>query len=162
MSNDSLNKKSTGNQLKPDDSEDLCGLPEDDIFVKEMAQSDIDERELAYYLHDGKEAYERLMKLSKLYAMDPVVRFHFNDYDLDREEGFERMIQKLARLKEITHQNGMPPISYVDYEEYGPPQNALMTTSLHHGMFETVLRILGSEEQVEEYLPKVLSYEILG
>ena len=29
-------------------------------------------------------------------------------------------------------------------------------------MFETVLRILGSDEQVEEYLPKMLSYEILG
>ena len=30
-----------------------------DVFLKELNQSDIDESELAYYLHDGKENYER-------------------------------------------------------------------------------------------------------
>ena len=90
------------------------------------------------------------------------MKFRFSFYDADREEGFRAMTQKIGRLRQITASKGLPQISYVDYEDYGPPMNSLMTTSLHHGMFETVLRILGSEEQVEEYLPKLLSYEILG
>ena len=81
---------------------------------------------------------------------------------MDREEIFETMIKKIARLRLVSHESGQPPTSYEEYEFYGPPMNALITTSLHHGMFETILRILGSEEQVKEYLPKVLSYKVLG
>ena len=106
--------------------------------------------------------FNLVVELSKLYAHDPVVKFHYNFYDMDREEIFETMIKKIARLRLVSHESGQPPTSYEEYEFYGPPMNALITTSLHHGMFETILRILGSEEQVKEYLPKVLSYKVLG
>ena len=72
------------------------------------------------------------------------------------------MMQKLYSLKQATKEGGYPPVSYIDYEDYGPAMNSHVPTSLHHGMFENVVRILGSDEQVEEYLPKIISYEILG
>lgn len=132
------------------------------ILEAELKKSNIDEKELAYYLHDGREEYNRNAWTAKIYAEDPAVKFSYAYYDMDREEVFESNLQRLARLKEITKENNLPEVTYVDYEDYGPPLNTLMSTSLHHGMFETVLRILGSEEQVKEYLPKVTSYEILG
>lgn len=38
----------------------------------------------------------------------------------------------------------------------------MISTSLHHGMFEPMIRILGSQEQVNEYLDDILNYRILG
>jgi acyl-CoA oxidase len=38
----------------------------------------------------------------------------------------------------------------------------MVSTSLHHGMFEPMIRILGSDEQVKTYLGDVMSYKILG
>lgn len=38
----------------------------------------------------------------------------------------------------------------------------MVSTSLHHGMFEPMIRILGSEKQIEEYLGDVMDYKILG
>ena len=123
------------------------------VYKDELAKSNIDTDELAEYLHDGPEKYERIKRVIGLYANDPAVKFHYSYYNMDRKDKFREQLRKVARLKQVTKENGMPPISYVDYEEYGPPTNSMMSTSLHHGMFETVLRILGSEEQV-----KVISF----
>lgn len=137
-------------------------IPDLPIYKQELARSDIDSLQLAHYLHDSKENFERIQGLSDLYLLDPVVRYQFHEYNDTREQRFEAQAKRLARLKKITQDNNLPPVNYVTSEEYGPPTNTLMPTSLHHSMFETVLRILGSEEQVTEYLPKVLSYEVLG
>ena len=138
------------------------GLKDDLIFQKEFDKSNINTEELTYYLHDGKENYDRLVELSKLYTLDPEVRFQYHEFDDTREEQFKANYRKLTRLRQLTKEKGLPLIDYTNSEEYGPPMNTLMNTSLHHKMFETSLRILGSEEQVKELLPKVLSYEILG
>ena len=137
-------------------------LPDDPIFQQELDKSDINTEELAYYLHDGKENYERLIKLSKLYTHDPAVRFQYHEHDNTREEHFYEGYRKINRLRQITEENKLPCVDYSNNEEYGPPLNTLMSTSLHHKMFETTLRILGSEEQVKELLPQLLSYKILG
>jgi acyl-CoA oxidase len=137
-------------------------LPNIPIYQQELDRSDIDSLQLSHYLHDGKENYERIEGLAKLYLMDPVVRYQYEEYNFTREEKFEEQARKLARLKTVTEQNNLPPIDYMSQSDYGPATNTLMPTSLHHSMFETVLRILGSEEQVTELLPKVLSYEVLG
>jgi hypothetical protein len=157
-----IGSKNEPSNAKYDYFDPIEALPDDPIFEEELKKSDIDAEELAFYLHDGKEKHQQITKLAKIYAHDPIVKFEYSFYDMDRKELFETMIRKIMRLKEVTYKNGLPPISYVDYDQYGPPMNALMTTSLHHGMFETILRILGSEEQVKDLLPKVLSYEILG
>ena len=137
-------------------------LPNIPIYQQELDRSDIDSLQLAHYLHDGKENYERIERLAKLYLIDPVVRYQYEEYNFTREEKFEEQARKLARLKTVTEQNNLPHIDYMSQSDYGPATNTLMPTALHHSMFETVLRILGSEEQVTELLPKVLSYEILG
>ena len=137
-------------------------LPDDPIFAEELARSDIDSLELAHYLYDGKEKYDRLIDLTSAYALDPQVKYQYNEFDNTRKETFYSQNRKLARLREITKEKGMPPIDYTTSDEYSPPLNTISSTSLHHSMFETVLRILGSEEQVKEFLPKILSYEVLG
>ena len=121
----------------------------DKAYKDELAKSNINMEELSHYLHDGKEGYERIKRVMELYALDPDVKFNFSYYGMDRKEQLGEQVRKIARLKQLTEENGLPPVSYVDYDDYGPPMNSLMTTSLHHGMFETVLRILGSEEQVK-------------
>jgi len=122
-------------------------LPDDPIFAEELARSDIDSLELAHYLYDGKEKYDRLIDLTSAYALDPQVKYQYNEFDNTRKETFYSQNRKLARLREITKEKGMPPIDYTTSDEYSPPLNTISSTSLHHSMFETVLRILGSEEQ---------------
>lgn len=136
--------------------------PIDPIFPKELARSDIDRLELAHYLHDGKENYERRVKEAQYFTLDSKVRYQYHEYDQTREEIFESNYRKLNRLKEITKEMGDPPIDYTTSEDYGVPMNTISSTSLHHTMFETVVRILGSEEQVKYYLPKIIGYDILG
>ena len=56
-------------------------------------------------------------------------------------------------LKNITYRNGAP---------YTCCMQSGIATSLHHTMFELVVRYLGDDKQVEMWLPKILKAQIIG
>ena len=126
----------------------------------DSALSELDE--LRTVIFGDLKAFNHMKKTQELLASDPAIRFHYSEYDMTRDEAFQKNIARTVRIKEFIRENGIEDICYLNYYLYGYWGNQMISTSLHHGMFEPMIRILGSEEQVNEYLDDILNYRILG
>ena len=82
--------------------------------------------------------------------------------DYTRGEAFKSHMQKFNRLVEMTRNGELDTIDYRNYVIYTFPMSGLVTPSASYGMFETLIRFTGSEEQVKEYIPKIQSNSIIG
>ena len=57
---------------------------------------------------------------------------------------------------------GLKRPDFLNYSAYGVSYNSAYAMNVHHGMFTAVIKILGSDEQVEEYYEKACSEQIIG
>ena len=118
--------------------------------------------ELRTVIFGDLKTFNQLKKTHELLASDAAIRFHYSEYDMTREEAFQKNMARTVRIKELIREKGIEDISYLNHFLYGYWGNQMISTSLHHGMFEPMIRILGSEDQVDEYLDDIQNYRILG
>lgn len=107
-------------------------------------------------------SYNKMKKNQEMLVSDPTIKFHLSEFDQTREEAFSKSMRRTVRIKELIKEKNIDDICYTNHYLFGYAGNQMVSTSLHHGMFEPMIRILGSEDQVKEYLDDVMNYRILG
>ena len=75
---------------------------------------------------------------------------------------FDFNIQRAARMKELAYEGKVPHVDHENYGTFGVAMNSLYPTSVHHGMFVSMVNIMGSEEQVNAVKDDITTYQILG
>lgn len=84
------------------------------------------------------------------------------DYNLDREVGFRETLARGRKIKEIIRSQNLPKVDYMNNQAYGNMMNGVLPTNVSHSMFDALLQVLGSDEQVEMYLKPALDERIVG
>ena len=111
----------------------------------------------------GDLPYYKYLKYDQgILANDPRVKFDASEYEFTRLEAMTKSISRTMGMKLVIHEKKLGDIDYTNHFKYSYAGNQLISTSIHHGMFEPMIRILGSDEQVKEYLSDTMSYKILG
>ena len=108
--------------------------------------------------------FRKTLKMSELKSLfeDPVIQNPYHRTELDRNEAFKASFRKLNRLIYLSRDKKVPPINYLSYTLYTYPMGGLISTSVGHGMFETLIRYLGTDEQIKTYVQDLLDYKIMG
>lgn len=93
------------------------------------------------------------IKLRDNFAKDPILKNDPSYFDLEREELIEEGYKKLNRIYKTK-------IMDIDYKNVAIAglllNNGGVSTSLHSLMFEASVRYLADDDQVREWLPKIL------
>ena len=152
---------------------------------KEIAESGINPLEVCKLMYGGHQALEnsieikacgsqqpqkidvqfrKTLKMSELKNLyeDPVIQNPYHRTELDRNEAFKASFRKLNRLIYLSREKKVPPINYLSYTLYTYPMGGLISTSVSHGMFETLIRYLGTDQQIKTYVQDLLDYKIIG
>jgi acyl-CoA oxidase len=106
----------------------------------------------------NKETFEQFVKLRDQFAADPILRNHHSLHDMERGELMELGFQKLNRIMST----GMVKIDASNSIMIGHLLNNNLSTSLHSLMFELTVRYLSDDDQVREWLPKILQCKMIG
>ncbi|CAI2360845.1 unnamed protein product [Moneuplotes crassus] len=109
-----------------------------------------------------RETYERDLNIMKQVAEDPITKFRTHFYNLSREDMFKYNIMRAARMKELGYEGKVPHVDKENYGTFSIAINSLYPTSVHHGMFESIVKVLGSDQQVSEVWDDIVDYKILG
>lgn len=133
-----------------------------DTMASEIANSGLDVEELREFLFGSKSKIEELRTKFEIVHNDPVLKFRPHFYDLTRSEVFENNLKRVNRIRELANEGKIQAIDMKNYGEMGAGLNTLYPTSVHHSMFESIVQILGSEEQVEKYWGDIRAYKIIG
>lgn len=131
-------------------------------YKNEIKQANFELEELRHLVHGGKEEYEEVRKIYEIMFKDPIVRYQHLEGELPREERIIRNWKRVPRIRELIQKHNLRKPDYLNYGPYGISNNGVYTMSVHHGMFEAIINILGSPEQVEKYHQKALDEEIIG
>ena len=92
---------------------------------------------------------------------DPVIKSDYARTDMDREAVFYSNLKKLNRLVQLSRDKKIPPINYQSYTIYTYPMGGLISTSAGHGMFEALIRFLGTDEQIKTLAKDKVDYKII-
>mmetsp|Transcript_44772 Transcript_44772/g.97463 ORF Transcript_44772/g.97463 Transcript_44772/m.97463 type:complete len:678 (-) Transcript_44772:354-2387(-) len=133
----------------------MLGDGEASTLEAERQRASFPVRELTYLLHRGREVTERNEKLQKIVEADPV--FDNSDINyLSRPERYQRAMQKQRRVLELARELSVPPqvIRGFVHDELG--------TDLQNLMFVPNIRSTFSTEQQALWLPKALTWEVIG
>ena len=84
------------------------------------------------------------------------------DYNLDREVGLRETLVRGKKIREIIRKHDLPKVDYMNNQAYGNMMNGVLPTNVSHSMFDALLQVLGSEEQLEMYLKPALDEQIVG
>ncbi|CAI2360917.1 unnamed protein product [Moneuplotes crassus] len=109
-----------------------------------------------------KDTYERDIKIFEEIAKDSVAKFRPMIYNLSREDMFRDNIMRGARTKELSFEGKLPHADSENYGTFAFAMNALFPISVHHGMYETIIKVLGSDEQVKEVWDDIVAYKNIG
>lgn len=134
----------------------------EEVLNAEIAGSGIDTTELGTFVWGGQKEADYNRHIIETVGKDPAVAFRMHYYDMDRDEGFANNIRRVTRMNEMADQGLVPHISMENYCSYSIPLNTLLPTSVHHGMFESIVKVLGSDEQVKEHWDDIVAYKTLG
>lgn len=121
-------------------------------LVEARRALDFNQEQMSGVYWGSKEAYEQWVKTRDLFAKDPILRNDPSYYDLERPELMEEGFRKLNRILKTKYID-------VDYKSSAPLGlllNGGLSTSLHSLMFELTVRYLGDDDQVREWLPKIM------
>lgn len=133
-----------------------------DLFAQELQKADFDTDEACMLMFGGKKSYEIAKRICDSLYNDPIVQNQPYRTDMDRGELFSYQLKKLQRVINLSREGKVPKVDWLSYTIYTYPIGGLVATSAHHGMFESFIRNLGSEEQVKKYLDDILNYKIFG
>ena len=131
------------------------------LFTQEIKNSGIDVNELIDLVWGRKEATV-IQHIHDVICHDPVTKFRYEYYDLDRAENFENNLRRNQRIHEYIEQGVLPHPHMDNYGEFGSSINGLIPYSVHHAMFESIFQILGSDEQIKKHWQDILDYKITG
>lgn len=131
-------------------------------WQNEIDASGIDVEKLREYSWGGKEQLEYNKNITEKIQSDASTIFRPSFYHLSREDMFAFNIRRIARLKEMAHEGIIPHVDMVNYGTFSISINSLFPTSVHHGMFESIVKVLGSDEQVDKVWDDIVAYKILG
>ena len=123
-------------------------------LVPEMYK--FDPKEVSYLVYGSKEKYRMLSDVERKCAAPPII------HNLDRREAFRINLERGRQLKENIDKFGFPKIDYMNNQFYGNMQNGLYPSNMSHAMFEALIRVLGTDEQIKKYLQDTLDEKILG
>lgn len=123
-------------------------------LVPEMYK--FDQKEVSYLVYGSKEKYQMLSAVERKCAAPPIMHNH------DRREAFRINLERGRELKENIEKFGFPKIDYMNNQFYGNMQNGLYPSNMSHAMFEALIRVLGTDEQIKKYLQDTLDEKILG
>ena len=132
------------------------------LYKDELSNANFDLHELRYLVHGGKEEYETLNKIFAAVKHDPSVRFNTSERELSRSEKMGEIYRRVPKIREMIKREGLKRPDYLIYGAYGVSYNSSYGMNVHHGMFTSIIRILGSQEQVEEFYEKACSEQIIG
>jgi len=110
----------------------------------------------------GKKSYELFKRLAPVLLDDPVIRNKDFRTDMDRGEAFQYQFKKLARVRQLVKEDKSVAPDWINYTVFTYPLGGLISSSAHHGMFESFIRNIGSKDQVKLYLDDIMGYRILG
>ena len=133
-----------------------------ELYKAELSKSLFNPMELRELIYGSKENCEQITKIYKVISSDPLTKFYPSETEMNRDEKIIRNWQRMPRIRELVKQHNLRRPDYITFGPYGIASNSFYPMSLSHGMFETVIKILGSDKQIEEYLERTLSEEIVG
>ncbi|CAK79918.1 unnamed protein product (macronuclear) [Paramecium tetraurelia] len=96
-----------------------------------------------------KENYHKWIKVQELIAKDPILQNNVADYGQSRDKLFEIYCKKAYKLHKL-----------LNYSDEMIPETVV--TVLHQTMFIPTIKYLGTEKQIEKWVPPSQNYEIVG
>ena len=115
---------------------------------KERAQLACNPVELHKVLYGTVEEAEAFRKYQELIANDPILRYDPADLGKSRGEIIELMCKKVSRYNEVVNFNN-PDFMLKSMGQF----HEQLPGTLHVGMFQTTILGLGSEKQIEKWIP---------
>lgn len=109
-----------------------------------------------------KNDLEHDRKIYDVVSNDPTAKFRPHFFNMPREDMFKYNIMRVARVKELSYEGKIPHVNKENYGTFSVAVGTLYPTSVHHGMFESIVQVLGSEEQFAEIADDMLAYKIIG
>lgn len=132
------------------------------VLEQEIADSGIDTKELGNFIWGGEKEVEFHRNVLDTVCEDSTIAFRPHFYDMDRGEGFHNNMRRITRINALADQGRIPHVSMENYGTYSIGVNTLYPTSVHHGMFESIVKVLGSDEQIKQHWDDIEAYKILG
>jgi len=123
---------------------------------EERKKVSFDLRELGVYLYDNEERYKMMMNSYKLLAEDPILRNDVSTLGKSRTELFKIYAEKSVRLDELF--NTMEFDCTVFSNHFS--NQVLGSVSVY--MFLPYIRHLGSDKQIQKWLPRIYRGEVYG
>eukprot|EP00345_Euplotes_harpa_P007305 CAMPEP_0168329816 /NCGR_PEP_ID=MMETSP0213-20121227/7337_1 /TAXON_ID=151035 /ORGANISM="Euplotes harpa, Strain FSP1.4" /LENGTH=668 /DNA_ID=CAMNT_0008333221 /DNA_START=101 /DNA_END=2107 /DNA_ORIENTATION=- len=136
--------------------------PFQDQLRNEVTSSGIDYAELGTFVWGGQKEQDYHKSIVEGVNADPVITYRPSYGELYREEGFFNNLKRVQRINELAKQGKIPAVDTYNYGTFAIAIGVLYPTSVHHGMFESIVKVLGSEEQIEKYWEDIRAYKILG
>ena len=133
-----------------------------EVFEEERARLNFDKKELFRLVWNSEEMVDFITDVSKGFAEDPVLRINHSFFDLPREQQIGFNLRRAARMLELSRENKFPQVSNMNIGLIADKSLSISAVGLHYGMFETVIKYLGSDEQVKEYQQDILDLKIQG
>ena len=111
---------------------------------------------------DKEELAGMMQTVSQSFVKDPTLKIDHSFFDLPREKQIGFNMKRAARMLELSKEGKFPQVSMMNIGLIADKSGSISAVGLHFGMFETVIRYLGSDEQVKEYEQDVLDLKITG
>jgi len=73
---------------------------------------------------------------------------------MSREEKIAENYRRVPKIRQMVKRHNLDRPDFLNYSAYGVSYNASYAMNVHHGMFTAIIKILGSDEQVDEYYEK--------
>lgn len=134
----------------------------DDIFQDFVNSADFDVHEACEFMWGGKKIYDTVMQTSKQLLDDPVVMNKSFRTDFARGEVAGYGYMKLRRIIDLGKEGKVPTLNWSNYTMFTYLAGGLISSSAHHGMFESVCLNLGNDEQAKKYVKEAQEYKIFG
>ena len=128
----------------------------------EVTSSGIDTDQIAKFVWGGDKMLDFYNNILNVINDDATTRFRVHYAELDRAEGFEKNLRTVNRINELADQGKLPKVDGVNYGFIAVCIGTLYPTSVHHGMFENLVQVLGSDEQIKKYWDDIRAYKIIG
>ena len=133
-----------------------------ELIDVELSKSNVDIEGLKNIVWGPKEERETLAHILDVCSKDPVIKYKPHYGNMDRAQAFENNMRRIQRIKELANEGKLPQPDMYNYGKYTAGINSLYPVSVHHGMFESIVKIMGSEEQANKYWQDIVDYRIIG
>ena len=123
--------------------------PKRDIFQQFLDNADFDTKEASVFMWGGKREYDIIMKAGQILLNDPIITDVPFRTDMERGEAFRCGFRRLRRLIDLEKEGKVPKLNWKSYGVFTYALGGLVQSSLHHGMFESTIKNIGTDEQIK-------------